>query len=50
VNDAAGPGGEIVALSLAHAEIVLARLPFRHRQDLVLTTTLEPCLQCAGAT
>ncbi len=36
--------------SLAHAELnVLARLPFPHRRDLVLTTTLEPCLQCAGA-
>ena len=28
---------------------VLARLPFRGRRDLVLTTTLQPCLQCAGA-
>jgi len=28
---------------------VLARLPFRRYQDLVLTTTLQPCLQCAGA-
>jgi hypothetical protein len=28
---------------------VLARLPFGSRRDLVLTTTLQPCLQCAGA-
>ena len=50
VNDADGPRGEIFGSSLAHAELnVLARLPFRHRRDLVLTTTLEPCLQCAGA-
>jgi hypothetical protein len=28
---------------------VLARLPFRGRRDLVLTTTLQPRLQCAGA-
>ena len=28
---------------------MLARLRFRRYRDLVLTTTLEPCLQCAGA-
>jgi len=28
---------------------VLARLPSRGRRDLVLTTTLQPCLQCAAA-
>jgi len=28
---------------------VLARLPFRRARDLVLTTTLQPCLQCAAA-
>jgi tRNA(adenine34) deaminase len=50
VNDADGPRGEIFGSSLAHAELnVLARLPFPHRRDLVLTTTLQPCLQCAGA-
>jgi tRNA(Arg) A34 adenosine deaminase TadA len=50
VNDADGPRGEIFGSSLAHAELnVLARLPFPHSRDLVLTTTLEPCLQCAGA-
>jgi tRNA(Arg) A34 adenosine deaminase TadA len=27
----------------------LPRLPFRRRRDLVLTTMLQPCLQCAGA-
>jgi tRNA(adenine34) deaminase len=50
VTDGAGPPGEIFGSSLAHAEMnVLARLPFGHRRDLVLTTTLQPCLQCAGA-
>jgi tRNA(Arg) A34 adenosine deaminase TadA len=50
VNDREGPTGEIFGSALAHAETnVLARLPFRGRQDLVLTTTLQPCLQCAGA-
>ncbi len=50
VNDSGGPPGEIFGSALAHAETnVLARLPFRRRRDLVLTTTLQPCLQCAGA-
>lgn len=50
VNDSEGPSGEIFGSALAHAEMnVLARLPFRCYQRLVLTTTLEPCLQCAGA-
>jgi tRNA(Arg) A34 adenosine deaminase TadA len=50
VNDSDGPSGEIFGSALAHAETnVLARLPFRGRQDLILTTTLQPCLQCAGA-
>ncbi len=50
VNDDDGPPGEIFGSALAHAETnVLARLPFRGRQELVLTTTLQPCLQCAGA-
>ena len=50
VNDGDGPPGEIFGSALAHAETnVLARLPFRSRRDLVLTTTLQPCLQCAGA-
>jgi tRNA(adenine34) deaminase len=50
VNDGEGPVGEIFGSALAHAEAnVLARLPFGSRRDLVLTTTLQPCLQCAGA-
>jgi tRNA(Arg) A34 adenosine deaminase TadA len=50
VKDGAGPAGEVFGSALAHAETnVLARLPFRSHRDLVLTTTLEPCLQCAGA-
>jgi tRNA(Arg) A34 adenosine deaminase TadA len=50
VVDVAGPPGEVFGSSLAHAEMnVLARLPFRGRRDLVLTTTLQPCLQCAAA-
>jgi tRNA(Arg) A34 adenosine deaminase TadA len=50
VNDSEGSPGEIFGSALAHAETnVLARLPFPRRRDLVLTTTLQPCLQCAGA-
>lgn len=50
VIDGQGPPGEVFGSALAHAETnVLARLPFRRHRDLVLTTTLEPCLQCAGA-
>jgi tRNA(Arg) A34 adenosine deaminase TadA len=50
VNDSTGPAGEVFGSSLAHAETnVLARLPFEHPRDLVLTTTLQPCLQCAAA-
>ena len=50
MNDSEGPSGEIFGSALAHAETnVLARLPFRSRRDLVLTTTLQLCLQCAGA-
>ena len=50
VNDDQGPPGEIFGSALAHAETnVLARLPFHSHRDLVLTTTLEPCLQCAAA-
>src|SRR5215472_9040778 len=45
VNDGKGPPGEIFGSALAHAETnVLARLPFRHPKDLILTTTLQPCL------
>lgn len=50
VMDSDGPPGEVWGTALAHAEInALARLPFRRAEDLVLTTTLEPCLQCAAA-
>jgi tRNA(Arg) A34 adenosine deaminase TadA len=50
VVDASGPPGEVFGSTLAHAEMnVLARLPFRGRRDLVLSTTLQPCLQCAAA-
>ena len=50
VNDRDGPPGEVFGSALAHAETnVLARLPFRSHRDLVLTTTLQPCLQCAAA-
>jgi tRNA(Arg) A34 adenosine deaminase TadA len=50
VFDKDGPRGEIFGSSLAHAEMnVLARLEFRGHASLVLTTTLEPCLQCAAA-
>jgi tRNA(adenine34) deaminase len=50
VSDSEGPAGEISGSALAHAEMnVLARLPFRHPRVLVLTTTLQPCLQCAAA-
>ena len=50
VNDREGPRGEIFGSALAHAETnVLARLPYRRTRDLILTTTLQPCLQCAAA-
>lgn len=50
VFDKDGPHGEIFGSSLAHAEMnVLARLEFNSHDNLVLTTTLEPCLQCAAA-
>lgn len=50
VADSAGPPGEIFGSALAHAEAnVMARLPYRQTGRLVLTTTLEPCLQCSAA-
>jgi tRNA(Arg) A34 adenosine deaminase TadA len=50
VHDTEGPAGEIFGSALAHAEMnVLARLPLRSRRNLVLSTTLQPCLQCAAA-
>jgi tRNA(Arg) A34 adenosine deaminase TadA len=45
-----GPHGEVFGSALAHAEVnVLARLPYRQPRALVLTSTLEPCLQCSAA-
>lgn len=42
--------GGVAGSSLARAEMIaLARLPFRSSRRLVLTTTLQPCLQCAAA-
>lgn len=50
VMDGSGPAGEVWGSALAHAEInALAKVGFRQHDDLVLTTTLEPCLQCAAA-
>jgi tRNA(Arg) A34 adenosine deaminase TadA len=50
VNDEDGPHGEIFGSSLAHAETnVLSRIKFRQYRGLVLTTTLQPCVQCAAA-
>lgn len=50
VCDSEGPPGEMFGSSVAHAELnTLARLRFRAPRDLVLTTTLQPCLQCHAA-
>jgi tRNA(adenine34) deaminase len=50
VTDRDGPAGEVFGSSLAHAETnVLARLGFRLPRQFVLTTTLEPCIQCSAA-
>jgi tRNA(adenine34) deaminase len=50
VKDSDGPPGEIFGSALAHAETnVLARLPYGPQRGLVMTTTLQPCLQCAAA-
>jgi tRNA(Arg) A34 adenosine deaminase TadA len=45
------PGDDVLAgTSLAHAELnVLAKLPYRAHDDVVLHTTLQPCVQCLGA-
>ncbi|MGC8472800.1 MAG: hypothetical protein ACP5PW_00115 [Candidatus Dormibacteria bacterium] len=44
--DRDGLSGEAFGSTLAHAEVnVLARLPFGVAPELVLTTTLAPCLQ-----
>jgi tRNA(adenine34) deaminase len=50
VADSDGPPGEVFGSSLAHAETnVMARLPYGLADRVVLTTTLEPCLQCSAA-
>lgn len=50
VMDPEPPLGEVAGSSLAHAEMnALARIPFRSPRELTLTTTLQPCLQCAAA-
>lgn len=50
VRDTAAPPGETAGTSVAHAELnALAHLPFRAPRELVLTTSLQPCLQCAAA-
>jgi len=45
------PGDDVLAgTSLAHAELnVLAKLPFRAHEAVVLHTTLQPCVQCLAA-
>lgn len=49
VADSDGPRGEVFGSTLAHAEAnVLARIPYRQTDRLVLTTTLEPCIQCSA--
>jgi tRNA(Arg) A34 adenosine deaminase TadA len=50
VADTDAPVGEMFGTSVAHAELnALAQLPFRCPRELVLTTTLQPCLQCSAA-
>jgi tRNA(Arg) A34 adenosine deaminase TadA len=50
VADAEAPIGEMFGASVAHAELnALAQLSFRHARELILTTTLQPCLQCSAA-
>ena len=49
--DDEAPPGQVFGTSLAHAEInALATIRFRvHERELILTTTLQPCLQCSAA-
>jgi tRNA(Arg) A34 adenosine deaminase TadA len=50
VADRTAPPGQVFGSTLAHAEVnVLARLGFREPRHFVLTTTLEPCIQCSAA-
>jgi tRNA(Arg) A34 adenosine deaminase TadA len=49
VSDTSAPPGEVFGSSVAHAEVnALARVPFQRYRNLVLSTTLQPCLQCAA--
>lgn len=50
VADGSAPVGQLFGTTLAHAEMnLLAQLPFGQPRELVLTTTLQPCLQCSAA-
>ena len=49
IAESTGPAGRLYGTRLAHAEMdVLAGLGSDVPRDLVLWTTLEPCLLCAG--
>jgi tRNA(adenine34) deaminase len=49
IGESTGPTGRLYGTRLAHAEMdVLAGLGSDIRRDLVLWTTLEPCLLCSG--
>ena len=49
ITESTGPAGHLFGGRLAHAEMdALAGLPGDNEPDLVLWTTLEPCLLCAG--
>lgn len=50
VMDKIAPPGEVAGCSIAHAEMnALAHVRFRAPRELTLTTTLQPCFQCAAA-
>lgn len=49
ITESTGPAGHLYGSRLAHAEMdALAGLDADKAADLVLWTTLEPCLLCAG--
>jgi tRNA(adenine34) deaminase len=49
ITESTGPAGHLYGSRLAHAELdALAGLPSAQPVDLVLWTTLEPCLLCAA--
>jgi tRNA(adenine34) deaminase len=49
ITESTGPPGHLFDTRLAHAELdALAGLSAHDAPDLVLWTTLEPCLLCAG--